>query len=73
MPRQIDDSFSNLRKSFEDQVKEVSDLFPNLSKASCSCFVVNYCDDFICKEHNGGCKSIETCARIKEKLNESRN
>lgn len=35
------------------------------------CYLVNYCDDYICKQYNGGCKDIEKCREISDKF--SRN
>lgn len=30
------------------------------------CYLVNFCDEYICKAYNGGCPRLEVCGKIEE-------
>lgn len=52
---------------FDDKVSAIHSANPNISKQQASCYVVNFCNDYICKEHNGGCRGFEICSEIHKK------
>lgn len=58
----------NDNRLFNKKANELSDKY-NIDKIHAECFLVNYEDNYICKEYNGGCDGINICRRIKDDCN----
>lgn len=60
--------------SWEDEVKkfdvDLNNIINNCSVAEehAACYLCNFEDEYICHTYNGGCKNIEQCRDIREKL-----
>ena len=51
---------------FDSEVKNISTLY-SVTKEQAACYLCNF-DCYICNEFNGGCKNIEKCRDIREKM-----
>lgn len=53
------------RKSFETQQKRLVDKY-GITATHAGCYIVNFCDEYICRAFNGGCPQLGVCARLKK-------
>lgn len=49
--------------AFKLKAKELSNVF-QIPEGQADCYMCNFEDAYICKEYNGGCKSIDECQAI---------
>lgn len=50
---------------FENALNILVKRFPDINVGLLGCYLCNFEDEYICKEYNGGCKSIHICKNIK--------
>lgn len=50
-------------EQFEHDVKYISEKF-NVNESHAACYLVNFCDEYICKQYDGGCKHFNFCKTI---------
>lgn len=53
------------RKSFETQQKRLVDKY-DITATHAGCYIVNFCDEYICRAYNGGCPQLGVCGKIEE-------
>lgn len=56
-----------MENNFENDLNALIEKFPDISVGLLGCYLCNFEDPYICKEYNGGCKSIDICKSIKNK------
>ena len=54
-------------KKFDKDLKEIIDIC-SVEEGHAACYLCNFEDEYICNMYNGGCKKIEQCRCIQEKL-----
>ena len=60
------DEQEKAHKEFDESVQKLVEKGINENQAGC--YLVNYPDDYICTQYNGGCDKIEVCRELKERL-----
>ena len=58
-------------EQFNKKARTIVENIGDVELVHAHCYLVNYCDNYICKQYNGGCKDIEKCREISERF--SRN
>ena len=53
-------------EKYNSELNRISSIY-QIKEEHAGCYMVNYEDQYICHEYNGGCKSIEKCREIREK------
>lgn len=54
-------------EKFDSDLKEIIDSC-SITEAHAGCYLCNFENEYICHIYNGGCKKIEQCKTIREKL-----
>lgn len=54
---------------FDAELQAIKSKFPDIDDGHIGCYLCNFEDSYICKEHNGGCKSISKCQEIHKQMN----
>lgn len=52
-------------ESFEAQQKRLVDKY-DITATHAGCYIVNFCDEYICYAFNGGCPQLGACVKIEE-------
>lgn len=53
-------------KEFDESVQKLVEK--GIDENQAGCYLVNYPDDYICTQYNGGCVQIEICKELKKRL-----
>lgn len=63
-------SWGNGLDKFDADLKEIVDLCSvmGVKEAHAACYLCNFEDEYICYTYDGGCKQIEQCRGIRERL-----
>lgn len=57
-------------EKFDSDLKEIIDSC-SVEKGHAGCYLCNFEDEYICYEYNGGCKKLNQCRDIREKLQQN--
>lgn len=52
-------------EDFEAQQKRLVDKY-DITATHAGCYIVNFCDEYICHAFNGGCPQLGACVKIEE-------
>lgn len=53
---------------FEQDIKDLKMQYPSIPEGMLGCYLCNFENQYICREHNGGCTGISVCKKINERI-----